>query len=165
MTIARAAILAATIAWSISECVRLARPDRWRTARLLWSVGAALACLHTIAALHFNYQWSQAAALEATRRQTLATTGLDWGGGLYINYAFILLWLFAALASWLRPQSYTRRSGAYATALTLIFLFMFVNGAIVFAHGLARMIGAVAVLSVVLAWVYQRLTTVRFSAT
>jgi hypothetical protein len=152
VTIARAAILAATIAWALSECVRLARPDGWRTARLLWSVGAALACLHTIAALHFNYEWNQAAALEATRRQTLDVTGLDWGGGLYVNYAFVALWLVDAIASWVRPPSYALPSGAYRTVLMLIFLFMFVNSAIVFAKGVGRAVGIVAVLSVLLAW-------------
>ncbi len=152
MSITRATILAATIVWAVAECVRLLRPDLWKLARALWTCGAALAAAHAAAALHLTYQWSHAAALEATRRQTLATTGLDWGGGLYVNYAFLALWLWDAGAWWRQPGRRASRPRLYANGLFLFFLFMFVNGAVVFAHGPGRAVGVAAVASVAIAW-------------
>ena len=85
------------------------------------------------------------AAIAHTARQTAALTGLNWGGGLYVNYAFIALWVGDAMLWWRDRSSYERRSAAWRDALLAIFVFMFVNGGIVFAHGPARAVGLIAV--------------------
>ena len=41
-------------------------------------------------AYNFYYGWSQTAAYRDTARKTAEVVGLDWGGGLYINYVVLL---------------------------------------------------------------------------
>jgi hypothetical protein len=148
----RGTIVLSTIAWASAEYVSLMHPDRWRAARTLWTAGALLAAAHAVAALHIVYGWDQQAAVAGTARQTAALTGLDWGGGLYVNYAFITLWLTDAAFWWRFPARYLHRTRLHSSSLRAIFLFMFINGAIVFASGPGRAIGAIAVVTVIAAW-------------
>src|SRR5262245_10761780 len=66
------------------------RPD---LARLSWTVGCLAFLLHVGCAFQFYHHWSHRAAYEATARQTAEVVGLDWGGGLYANYAFAAVWV------------------------------------------------------------------------
>ena len=145
----RGSIAAATIAWAAAEWLRWRQPARRQSARALWTAGAALLVAHSLAVFHYIHGWSQDAALEHTARQTAALTGLHWGRGLYVNYAFTGLWLWDAAAWWANPVRYARRSKRSRALLLAIFLFMFVNGGIVFARGPARIVGLIAVAVVV----------------
>jgi hypothetical protein len=98
------------------------------------------------------HAWSHRAALIDTARQTAAMTGIDWGGGLWVNYAFLLIWIVDAAWWWAAPAGYRRRPRALRHSLLAFFIFMFVNGAIVFAHGAMRMLGAAAVAAVGWTW-------------
>jgi hypothetical protein len=53
---------------------------------------------------------------------------------------------------WAAPASYRRRPYGLQTALRFFFVFMFVNGAIVFAHGAMRLLGIAAVTIVLASW-------------
>jgi hypothetical protein len=141
----RGSIAVATISWAAAEWLRWRQPARSQSARALWTGGAVLLVVHTLAVFHYIHGWSQDAALAHTARQTAALTGLDWGGGLYVNYAFIALWVFDAGVWWRTPAAYERRTPLARDALLAIFLFMFVNAGIVFAHGPARWLGIAAV--------------------
>ena len=141
----RGSIAAATLSWAAAEWLRWRQPRRATVARVLWKAGAVLLVVHAVAVFHYIHHWSQDAALEHTARQTAALTGLYWGGGLYVNYAFTGLWLWDAAAWWANPDRYARRSERSRALLLAIFLFMFVNGGIVFAQGPARIVGLTAV--------------------
>jgi hypothetical protein len=145
----RGSIATATLSWAAAEWVRWRQPDRVTMARAFWTAGAALLIVHSVAVFHFIHHWSQDAALEHTARQTAALTGLDWGGGLFVNYAFIALWAGDALLWWRDPAAYARRSPAGRDTLLAIFLFMFINAGVVFARGPARLVGLIAVAVVV----------------
>ena len=41
--------------------------------------------------MHWEHDWSHAAALEHTANQTQDVVGVHWGGGLYFNYGMLLL--------------------------------------------------------------------------
>ena len=141
----RGSIAAATVAWAAAEWLRWRHPARGKMARAFWTAGAVLLVVHSLAVFHYIHRWSQDAALEHTARQTAALTGLAWGGGLYVNYAFVALWLLDALVWWRDPAAYERRTPVVRDTLLAIFLFMFVNAGIVFAHGPARWVGITAV--------------------
>ena len=141
----RGSIAAATLSWAAAEWLRWRQPARATMARTFWTAGAVLLLVHAIAVFHYVHHWSQDAALDHTARQTAALTGLHWGGGLYVNYAFIALWLSDAAAWWASPDRYARRSDRSRALLLAIFLFMFVNAGIVFARGPARIVGLIAV--------------------
>jgi hypothetical protein len=141
----RGSIAGATASWALAEWLWWRHPSHANAARALWTSGAALTLLHVAAVFHFIHDWSQTAALAHTARQTAALTGLDWGGGLYVNYGFVTLWAGDAAWWWRDRQAYENRSPKTRQALLAVFLFMFINGGIVFARGPARAIGCAAV--------------------
>ncbi len=147
----RGSIAVATLSWASAEWLRLRHPSAGATARACWTLGAASTVVHTIAVFHNIHGWSQDAALAHTAQQTAVLTGLRWGGGLYVNYAFIALWVADAALWWHDRAAYERRSAGARDALLAVFLFMFVNAGIVFAHGPARVVGTIVVGIVLLA--------------
>lgn len=136
-------ITAAVVAWAAGEVLG---------SRAAWTVGAALALLHSVAAFGTFYAWNHGIAREMTRRQTLAQTGVDFDGGIYFNYAFLAVWAWDAGMWWIAPRWYERRPLAVSFAVRGFIFFMIVNGAVVFADGFARVVGTVCVTAVVLAW-------------
>lgn len=142
-------IAGATVAWALAEVVRGVVP---RAGRLFWTVGAFLAVIHSAAAFGVFHAWSHEAALVATAQQTAAVTGLDWGGGLYINYAFLVIWTADALWWWTSPDTYETRPAAVSMFVRGFLFFMFVNGAVIFADGWMRVLGIAAIVAVSAAW-------------
>ena len=145
-------IVLATALWAAAEVARMVRPHAVEPGRQLWTAAVALAWLHAALAFGAVYGWSHRTAVLATARQTAAVTGLDWGGGLYVNYLFLIAWALDALWWWLAPTTQLARSFRFEQLRLAFFVFMFVNGAIVFAAGLARATGIVAVAAVCAAW-------------
>lgn len=119
-----------------------------RAFRILWFAGAVLLCAHLLAAFHFKHGWSHAAAYEATARQTREVTGLDWGGGVLLNYLLVIVWLVDAGVRLGRAMP-----RAPGRALTTFYAFMWFNAAVVFVRGPMRWAGSAAfLLLAVLVW-------------
>jgi hypothetical protein len=150
--VVRATILLATVAWAWAEVLKIRRPRQVEPARRLWTAGVALALIHAGVAFDVAYEWSQDAALIDTARRTAAVTGIAWGGGIFVNYLFLALWLADALWWWVAPVAYHRRPVRLEQARLAIVLVMFANGAIVFAGNAARAVGVPAVAAVCIAW-------------
>ena len=70
-------------------------PDR--TYSRFWLAAWLLCVLHVFCAFHFRHHWNHAAAIEHTAQMTERVVGLYWGGGLYINYIFLILWGISAV--------------------------------------------------------------------
>ncbi|MBA3270509.1 MAG: hypothetical protein H0T71_08335 [Acidobacteria bacterium] len=134
-------ISAAVAAWALAELF---------DARWFWAAGAALALIHSAAAFHVFYDWSHNIALEQTTGQTAALTGVAFAGGIYINYLFLAVWMADAVWWLVGPVSYKRRPRGLSLAVRGFIFFIIVNGAVVFADGLARGFGVVAVGAVML---------------
>src|SRR5262245_10734208 len=83
---------------------------RAQMARALNTAGCAAFLAHVWCAFAFYHQWSHAAAYADTARQTAELTGWNWGGGLYINYVFALVWAGEVVWEWAAPAHYLRRS-------------------------------------------------------
>jgi hypothetical protein len=152
MGVAEAAVFVtvagSVLAWAAGEGV---------PSRAAWSVGALLAIVHALLAFAVFYGWSHAVAREATARQTAALTGLAFAGGIYINYVFLLVWLGDAMWWWVAPRSYATRPGWVSVTIRGFIFFIILNGAVVFADGLARIVGIVAVSIVAVTW-FRRFT-------
>ena len=101
-----------------------------------------------------------AVSLPATAQQTADVFGIDWGGGLYFNYAFTILWI-ADVIWWWRAglERYRARRPSIHLAVQIFFAFMFFNGAVVFASGAGRLAGIAAIAAVVLASPARRART------
>ena len=153
----RGSIWLSLVAWAAAEWLRLSSRRRGAAAaRLLWTGGLLLAALHVVSAFQLRHGWSQASAFQETARQTQELLGFRFGGGLYVNHAFLAVWLADAAWWWLRPASFSARPRALDTSIRLFLLFIFVNGAIVFADGPIRLLGGVAVLALGAAWYLGR---------
>ncbi len=66
----------------------------------LWTVGFVFFLMHVLAAYHFQYQWSHIAAVMETAQQTKEQIGVEFGGGIYFNFLFLICWAVAVYESW-----------------------------------------------------------------
>jgi hypothetical protein len=124
--------------------LRLGAAGRRAWARRAWTVGYGLFLLHVACAFQFYHHWSHRAVYEATARQASEAVGLAWGGGLYANYAFALVW-GADVAWWLsRPAAYVARPAVAEWAVQGFLAFMAVNATVVFGRGATRGAGLAA---------------------
>jgi hypothetical protein len=145
----RAPMILATVAWAAGEVLMRRSAASDRLARAMWTIGIALALVHVALAFHLVYAWDHEAAVIATAQQAADRFGWGWRGSIYFNYVFLALWLADVCWWWLAPRSHASRSTTLEVSRLAIFAFMFVNGAVVFASGVGRVVGIVS-LSVVL---------------
>lgn len=126
-------------------------------ARWFWSAGCVLAWLHVAAAFHFEHHWSQDDAWEQTARTTAEIVGLNWGGGIFFNYAFLLAWAIDAGWWWLAPVAYAQRPNALRWLIDGYLAFIAFNATVVFKTGWLRWVGiAVTAGLVAVAWWARR---------
>jgi hypothetical protein len=149
LTIVRGTIVVATVAWALGE-VLMRRLAFDRLARGVWTSGIALALLHVVLAFEFVYVWDHGAAVAATAQQTADLVGWRWGGGIYINYIFLALWLADVCWWWVAPVTHATRSVLFETTRLALFVFMFFNGAVVFATPPTRIVGLAAIVAVLI---------------
>ena len=117
-------------------------------ARLAWTVGCIALVLHSASALNYYHHWSHESAYLETARQTKAIFGLDWGGGLWINYGFIAAWIADTTWWWWRGiPAFRKRPRTLVAIWHAVFLFMVFNAAVVFKTGVLRVLGLVLCLA------------------
>jgi hypothetical protein len=116
------------------------------TARSFWTTGCLLLWTHVAFAFQFQHRWSHTEAYAHTAMKTRELTGFDWGGGLYFNYAMMLLWAGDTLWWWLAPESRRRRPAPVGNTISAFFVFMAVNATVVFGAGLLRWLAAATTL-------------------
>lgn len=123
-------------------------PADARRARWLWTLGGAIYLVHVACAFHFYHGWSHAAALRHTAERTAEVVGWHWGGGLWINYAFTLLWCGDIALWWTRPADRHPRSPITYWTIQAIFAFLMFNATAVFGPPFWRwvVVGVVAAL-------------------
>lgn len=129
---------------------RRAVPAPW--ARSASLIGLLLASAHFLLAFDVRHDWSHASAVQETARQTADVYGLDWGGGVYVNYAFLGVWALD-LCRWragARPG--TARSRFPTWLVRAFYVVVILNAAVIFAAGWRRGLGAALVVAIVAAW-------------
>ena len=141
-------IAAAVVAWALAEILR---------SLTFWAAGALLALIHSVAAFGQFYGWSHETARVMTARQTAEATGIDFGGGIYVNYVFVAVWLLDAIWWCAFPRGYAARPRPISWAIHGFIFFIVLNGSFVFADGWARLLGGAAVGSVVTSCVWRLL--------
>lgn len=146
----RLSVWLALVAWAVGEIV-LARGRTVRLARRAFSFGALALLAHLALAFHFHHGWSHAAAVAETARQTAAKFGVNWGGGVWFNYALASWWLLDAAWSWRALEDWAAPSWPRFSRRAF-FLFMWFNGAVVFPTGPVRWVSLLLCVGVLLAW-------------
>jgi hypothetical protein len=127
--------------------------DRWQLrARWAWTIACLALLVHVVCAFHFYHNWSHASAYLETARQTAEVTGSDWGGGLFINYAFIAAWVIDTGWQWRGLESYRRRPLLLTVIWQGLLIFMVFNATVVFKTGLLRWLGWALCSGLALTW-------------
>lgn len=140
---------------SRSTGVTLSRP-----ALACWTAGCLVHLAHVAAAFHFSHHGSLADAWRHTAQRTAAVTGLEWGGGLWLNLLFTLLWPLDVVR--LRREQAEGRTSIHPRldrAWHAFSLFMMVNATVVFGPPAWRWVGGIALL----AWLVLRRRSVEAS--
>lgn len=140
----------ALLLYALALFLRLGR--RLAVARLAWSAGWLVMVLHVLAAFHVHHGWSHADAYAETARKTAARVGLDWGGGVYLNYLFVAVWLVDVAWWWRGLAAYEDRPRAVAWAVQGFLLFMAFNATVVFEDGPTRWVAVAVCVALAAAW-------------
>lgn len=127
-------------------------PNLRRRARLAWTFGCGAFLAHVLCAFAFHYGWSHAVAFAETARQTRDVTGRAAGGGVFVSYAFTLLWAADALWWRLDEAGHARRPRPLTMLWHAFFFFIVFNGTVVFEHGPARWLGLFICGGLLLLW-------------
>jgi hypothetical protein len=138
--------------YALALALRLASHKRrgWMTlSRQAATMGFLVYLAHVACAFQFVHYWRHTAAYAATARQTYETVGLDWGGGLYFNYFFTLIWGADVCWWWLARDRYEARPRVIEWPVQGFLAFMAFNATVIFATGPTRWLGIAA--SVILA--------------
>ena len=125
-------------------------PARWSAP--LSFAGLALLLVHIAVAYGVRHGWSHDAAVRATAAQTAAVYGLDWGGGVYVNFLFAAAWGVDAWQWSASPAAAAARPPSIQWPLRAFYGVIIANGAIVFVPGSRRWIGIAIVLGLIWTW-------------
>ena len=120
-----------------------------KIARWWWTVGCMWFVAHVAAAFHFQHAWSHSAAFDYTAKRTAEMTGWNSGSGLYVNEAFLCLWVVDTILWW-RDANWTQNRLAYWT-IQGIFAFLMLQATAIF--GPRFWIPIALIVMVILAWI------------
>lgn len=146
-------IWASMIALGLSEWARRGQ-GRWsrHPAFLVSAVGLALLVTHIAIAILHHHGGNHAAAVAETARLTEAVYGVAWGGGVYVNYAFVATWA-AYLWWWQRRMDVVIDSRRIPVlVLRCLLLVLIVNALVVFASAQTRPLGVIVCAVLLWAW-------------
>src|SRR5262245_2922425 len=132
---------------------------RWKmesVAKTAWTLGCLALLVHVALAFHYYHGWSQDSAYRETARQTAEVFRINWGGGLYINYALIIAWVIDVIWWLVWPGAYRSRPQIITTIWNGFLIFIFFNATVVFGSGLVRWIGLVACAGLLLLWILSQ---------
>lgn len=116
----------AALFWCIGWPIALARSPDYTGLRVTWGIGALLLAVHVAVAFHLGHGWSHAHAWEHTRQVG------GYGDGIFVNYAFVLVWLADAAWASVAFGSYTTRPRWLHRGVHGFLAFVVLNAAVVF---------------------------------
>jgi hypothetical protein len=134
----------ALICYSVTTGLRIGpRANDWVSVeRRIAIVGVFLLLLHVLIAMGLAHDWSLSAAYSHTARQTQAAVGWNWGGGVYLNFATLVIWGWTVLAPRDNRSNVRWRSVKYQEVLAQWYLaFMMFNATVVFGSRPAQVAG------------------------
>lgn len=138
------------------------RRTQWDSAaRIVWTIACLSLIAHVVCAFQYYHFWSHESVYRETARQTKAVVGLNWGGGVFINYGLVIGWIVdISWWWWSGVESYRRRPWPLLALWHGFLIFIIFNATVVFKTGTVRWAGLCVCLSLCGAWfvvVRQRL--------
>jgi hypothetical protein len=134
------------------------RPAR-RIACWSWTIGCGLLVVHVLVAFATVHGWSHREAFDHTAARTQQVIGIDWGGGLFFNYALTLIWIADVAAWWQRGPDKSPRSRKISWSVQLFVAFMIINATVVFGPPYWRWLAPVVAAMFFVARRYRRRST------
>ena len=123
-----------TLLWAIAMAGRI-RLGRTPVTRAWWTAACLAFIVHVATAFDRIHDWSHARAFDHVEE----TSG--YGPGVFVSYAFTLLWAADVLYWLIRPVDYASRSRQWEIALHGFFAFIMFNGTVVYETGFIRWAG------------------------
>jgi hypothetical protein len=111
--------------------------------RWIWTAGGLLLAVHIALAMAWAHGWNYDAVYQATAEDTAKVTGTYWGGGVWLNFAMLGMWLADIVWWWCAPAGYNARARYFDWAVQGFFVFMIFNATVVFETGAVRYTSAV----------------------
>lgn len=128
-----------------------------RIARWLWTLGCLICVAHVALSFHLVHDWSLSSAYEHVLKRTQETTGIASGFGLYVNFAFVLLWL-ADTILWWRNLNWTEQRIPY-WIVQGVFAFLTIQATAVFGPSFWIPITAAVALTLIGLSIFARRTS------
>ncbi len=104
--------------------------------RAIYTWGCAMCVLHIAVAFHLAHGWSHEVAWEHTREVG------GYGNGIFVNYAFALVWVADVVWVWVAFDSYLSRPRWITWAVYGFTGFVVFNASVVFNTGFTRAVCA-----------------------
>jgi hypothetical protein len=114
--------------------LRLMQPRFDSIARLAWTLGALMLLIHIVVAFWLAHGWSHAAAVEHVREVG------GFGGGIIVNYLFVVIWSGEILWWWISPVSRSHRPRWAGWVVHGFLLFVVLNATVIFGSPERRLI-------------------------
>ena len=141
-------IWVALVLYVVGEFGRSLRPSPSWT-RPVWILGSICYVCHVISAFSLHHHWSHSAAYAYTAATTYDLLGINSGLGLWVNYMFTAVWVGEGLLPGRWGLTVNRRVNRVVRS---VFLFMIINGAIIFVEGPQRWFGLLLVAALLTIW-------------
>ena len=125
----------------------------FRVARAAWIAGCAVFLVHFGLAFHLAHSWSHADAFEHVERSS------GFGPGIFVSYAFALIWMGDSATWLLAPARYARRSKGVAFSIHGFLAFITFNATVIFGRSPLRWVAAAAFALLLGQWLMDRLLT------
>ena len=142
----------AVLFWGLAVGVLLARGSRM-VARWCWTLGAAAFVVHVATAFASIHGWSHSAAFDHVEIVS------GFGPGIFVSYAFTLLWACDAAWWWLDRTGYDHRPTGVTSSLHAFMAFIVFNGTVVYETSAVRWVGAMMFLSLAVLLVRRKATS------
>ncbi|MBP3957874.1 hypothetical protein J8F10_21685 [Gemmata sp. G18] len=111
--------------------------------RVIYTWGCAMCVLHIAVAFHLAHGWSHEVAWEHTREVG------GYGNGIFVNYAFALVWFADVVWAWVAFDSYLSRARWIGRAVYGFTGFVVFNAGVVFNTGFSRAVCTLLFIAVV----------------
>ena len=122
--------------------------------RFSWLFGSVMVALHILTSYGIAHGWSHAAAVEATAVESEKVTGIRAGWGVYVNFAFVVVWMGYSIAM----VSGGRRWPGIDQAVFWFTAAIIVSATIVFESGAVRWIATAGLICLLVMSLWPRLS-------
>jgi hypothetical protein len=140
----------AVLFWAIAAAAILLRNLRF--GRVAWTIACAANMVHVAVAFEWVHGWSHAAAFQHVEDVS------GFGPGIFVSYAFSVLWITDVIWWWALPSFYASRPVWLDLAIHAFLAFVVFNGTVVYETGFIRWAGLVLFTLLALLLIHQRLS-------